>query len=266
MRSRAIIVVGLWCLLLGHHQQATEAKTLSAVVSMAEWGAPSAKDKLDGPNNMNYVEHAALTRGRGQTPVCADGRLPPACWPANSELVFAYDWAGSMTGDKMHGSGKKDVGVTWTNATSLKSSSWWLGFKMALLAQIKVYAQMDDFDKVDLIAITPPGPDDPVPCPFCDKTWYVITKLEQKWLLDLITEAKQQLLHRGVAAAQVEFRKMNMAEFKDAFPVAAEDLEKDLKLSGTKGVGIKNQKHANRLHGLINQAKGNLATGKHASG
>ena len=121
---------------------------------------------------------------------------------------------------------------------------------------------MDDFDKVDLIAITPPGPDDPAPCRFCDKTWYVITKMEQKWLLDFIHEARQQLLHRGVPTAHVEFRKMNMAEFKDAFPVAAEDLKKDLKLSGTKGVGIQNQKYANRLHGLRNQAKGNLATNK----
>ena len=170
-------------------------KVLHVVVSTPEWSPPPDPSQAvsatnSGENIMAYVEAAAKK---------------------HNDLIFSYDWGGSVTTEGTPsmpslGSKSKDKDVTWTNKDSLKESWWYHGFKMAVLAQIKVYSQLE-YDRVDLIGIEPshaPGAN-------------VITNLEQEDLSKLVDAGHDMMKDKGVNGLE-KLRTMSFNDFKTEFP------------------------------------------------
>jgi len=161
-------------------------KVLHVVVSTPEWSPrPDLTKPLgasnSGENIMEYVEAVAKKR---------------------NDVIFSYDWGGSVTTSEEH-SGGKDKAVDWKNTASLEDSWWYHGFKMAILAQIKVLSQLE-YDRVDLIGIKP-GSDN------------VITQLEQEDLPKLLTQGHAMMQDKKVTPNDA-LRTMSFDDFKTEFP------------------------------------------------
>ena len=164
-------------------------KVLHVVVSTAQYTPrPDLKKPLgadnSGENIMEYVEAVAKKR---------------------NDVIFSYDWKGSVTTSEEH-SGGKDAGMSdadWKSTASLEDSWWYHGFKMAILAQIKVLSQLE-YDRVDLIGIKP-GPDN------------VISQLEQDDLPKLLMQGHAMMQDKKVTPNDA-FRTMSFDDFKTEFP------------------------------------------------
>tara|TARA_B110001452_G_C15170643_1_gene406911 strand:+ start:229 stop:918 length:690 start_codon:yes stop_codon:yes gene_type:complete len=172
-------------------------KVLHVVVSTAQYTPLPDSSKPPGPDNsgediMSYVEAVAKKR---------------------NDLIFSYDWKGSVTTSEQH-SGSKDAGMSdadWHDPKKLEASWWYHGFKMAFLEQIKVFSELG-YDRVDLIGIKP-GPDN------------AITKLEQAQIPLMVMQGHAMMKSKGVKVGLreadghvIKFRPLSFDDFKTEFP------------------------------------------------